>query len=84
MRPRLRAGVSIADTDYGAALLDEDSGQYWTLNPSGAVVLRSLLAGQTQAQAAQKVVAEYEVDVETASRDAQELEAGLRSAGLLE
>ena len=30
----LRPGVSTADTDYGTTLLDEDSGEYFTLNPT--------------------------------------------------
>ena len=37
MTLKLRDGVSAADTDYGIALLDEDSGQYWNLNPTGAL-----------------------------------------------
>ena len=40
MTLKLRDGVSAADTDYGIALLDEDSGQYWNLNPTGALALR--------------------------------------------
>ena len=41
MTLKLRDGVSAADTDYGIALLDEDSGQYWILNPTAALALRS-------------------------------------------
>jgi hypothetical protein len=33
MTLKLRDGVSTADTDYGIALLDEDSGDYWNLTP---------------------------------------------------
>ena len=44
---KLRPGVSTADTDYGTTLLDEDSGEYFTLNPTGALVLRTLLDGGT-------------------------------------
>ena len=47
----LRDGVATADTDYGITLLDEDSGQYWTLNPTAALALRTLLDGGTAAQA---------------------------------
>ena len=43
----LRPGVSTADTDYGTTLLDERSGEYFTLNPTGALVLRTLLGGGT-------------------------------------
>ena len=50
----LRAGVSTADTDYGTTLLDEGSGDYFTLNPSAALVLRTLLAGGTAAEAVRR------------------------------
>jgi hypothetical protein len=49
MMLQLRDGVSAADTDYGMALLDEDSGQYWNLNPTAALALRTLLDGGTTA-----------------------------------
>ncbi len=52
MTMTLRRGVSTADTDYGTTLLDEDSGEYFTLNPSGALVLRTLLGGGTADEAA--------------------------------
>ena len=55
MTLKLRNGVSTADTDYGTTLLDEDSGQYWNLNPTGALVLRTLLDGGTPAQAVQEL-----------------------------
>jgi len=84
MTLKLRDGVSAAETDYGTALLDEDSGQYWNLNPTGVLVLRTLLEGGTPAQAVQELAAQYAVDAETASRDVQDLVGGLHSAGLVE
>ena len=83
MTLNLRNGVSTADTDYGIALLDEDSGEYWNLNPTGALVLRTLLEGGTSTDAAQALVESYDVDADTASRDVQDLLGGLRSAGLV-
>jgi hypothetical protein len=83
MTLKLRRGVSAADTDYGIALLDEDSGQYWNLNPTGALVLRTLLGGGTPAQAVQALTEEYAVDADTASRDVDDLVGGLLSAGLV-
>jgi hypothetical protein len=80
---KLRDGVSAADTDYGIALLDEDSGEYWNLNPTGALVLRTLLAGGTSTDAAQTLVERYDVDVDSASRDVRDLLGGLHSAGLV-
>jgi hypothetical protein len=80
----LRAGVSAADTDYGTTLLDEASGEYFTLNPTGSLVLRTLLDGGTPAQAAQALAAEYSVDAATADQDVADLLAGFRSAGLVD
>ena len=83
MTLRLRDGVSSADTDYGIVLLDEDSGQYWNLNPTAALVLRTLLGGGTPAEVVRQVTERYSVDAETAGRDVRELVDGLRSAGLV-
>ena len=63
----LRPGVSTADTDYGTTLLDESSGEYFTLNPTAALVLKTLLGGGTREQAAQALTAEYAVDAATAA-----------------
>ena len=83
MTLELRDGVSAADTDYGIMLLDEDSGEYWNLNPTAAVVLRTLLDGGSPEQAVGELTGQYAVDAETASRDVQDLVVGLRSAGLV-
>ena len=83
MTLKLRDGVSTADTDYGIALLDEDSGEYWNLNPTGALALRTLLEGGTSADAVQALVERYDVDTDSASRDVQDLLGDLRSAGLV-
>ena len=83
MALKLRDGVSTADTDYGIALLDEDSGEYWNLNPTGALALRTLLEGGTSADAVQALVERYDVDTDSASRDVQDLLGDLRSAGLV-
>ncbi len=84
MTLKLRDGVSTADTDYGTALLDEDSGEYWNLNPTGALVLRTLLGGGTPVQAVQQLTEQYAVDADTASRDVQDLVGGLHAAGLVQ
>ncbi|GGV70595.1 lasso peptide biosynthesis PqqD family chaperone [Streptomyces longisporoflavus] len=79
---KLRDGVSRADTDYGTTLLDEDSGQYWNLNGTGALVLRTLLDGGTQELAVERLTGEYEVDADSARADVSELVEALDSAGL--
>ena len=83
MKWKLRDGVSAADADYGIALLDEDSAEYWNLNPTGALVLSTLLEGGTSADAAQALVERYDIDADSASRDVQDLLDGLYSAGLV-
>jgi hypothetical protein len=83
MTLKLRDGVSAAETDHGIALLDEDSGQYWNLNPTAAVVLRTLLDGESAEQAVRQLTEQYQVDAATAGQDVQELLDGLRSAGLV-
>ncbi|MDQ3904595.1 MAG: lasso peptide biosynthesis PqqD family chaperone [Actinomycetota bacterium] len=82
MTLKLRAGVFLVDTDYGIAILDENSGQYFDLNPSGALILRTLLDGGTYEQAAQQLSTEYVVDPATASQDVTALLEEFRSAGL--
>ena len=83
MTLKLRDGVSIADTDYGMALLDEDSGQYWNLNPTATLALRMLLDGGTTAKAVQELTEQYAVDADIAKRDVEDLVGELRSAGLV-
>jgi hypothetical protein len=79
----LRSGVSTADTDYGTTLLDEDSGEYFTLNPTATLVLKTLLNGGTLEQAAQALTEQYAVDARTAGQDVADLVGGLRSARLV-
>ena len=79
----LRPGVSTVDTDYGMTLLDEDSGEYFTLNPTATLVLKTLLSGHRPEQAAQALTEQYAVDAETADRDVADLIDGLRSAHLV-
>ncbi|MGH3835352.1 MAG: lasso peptide biosynthesis PqqD family chaperone [Pseudonocardiaceae bacterium] len=80
----LRPGVFDAETEYGIALLDGDSGEYYDLNPTGAFVLRTLLAGATAGQAAQALTKEYAVGLDDATQDVRELLAHLRTARLVE
>jgi hypothetical protein len=84
MTLKLRNGVSSADTDYGIVLLDEDSGEYWNLNPTAAVALRTLLHGGNRTQAAQELTEQFAVDADTANHDVEDLVDGLQSAGLVE
>ncbi|MDN3295285.1 lasso peptide biosynthesis PqqD family chaperone [Streptomyces ficellus] len=81
---KLRDGVFTAETEYGIALLDEDHDQYWTLNPSAAIVVRTLLDGKSPDEAVRALTEQYAVDADSAHRDVEELIGELRSAGLVE
>lgn len=83
MGVQIRADVSTAETEYGAVLLDERSGRYWQLNPTGAVIVRTLLAGGDPAQAVTALTGEFDVDDAQAARDVTALVTQLRSAGLV-
>ena len=81
---RLRNGVSMAETSDGIALLDENKGLYWNLNPSGARALRTMLDGGTAEDAAKDLINHYAIDFDRATADIHELIAELGSAGLVE
>lgn len=80
---RIRDGVSTADTEYGAVLLDEHTGEYWQLNPTGAEVVRLLMAGRTPAEAVQALTEQFDVDEPQARNDVEALLDSLRSADLV-
>jgi hypothetical protein len=79
----LADGVSLAETDGGAVLLDERSGRYWQLNASGARVLQRLLAGDTPAEAGAAAANGARVPAERAEGDVRTLLEKLRHAGLV-
>ncbi len=83
MALRIRDGVSTADTEYGTVLLDERTGDYWQLNPTGAEVVRQLMAGRTPAEAVQALTEQFEVDEPQARNDVEALLDSLRSADLV-
>ncbi|RSM78406.1 lasso peptide biosynthesis PqqD family chaperone [Amycolatopsis sp. WAC 01375] len=78
-----RPNVSIVDTDYGSVLLDERKGRYFQLNPSGRIVVRTLLEGGDSDEAAGALIEEYDVSRERAEQDVTALVEGLRAAGLV-
>ncbi|MFC5722764.1 lasso peptide biosynthesis PqqD family chaperone [Streptomyces gamaensis] len=80
----LKPGILLTETEYGMALLDQKSAEYWTLNPTAALVLRALLDGHGAERAAELLTARYEdVDPDTAAEDVRRVLDGLRSAGLV-
>lgn len=83
MTLQLRSDISTSDTDYGTVLLDERDGNYWQLNATGALVVRTLLDGGTQDEAVAALVDQFAVDDTQAEADVTALLDGLRSAGLV-
>lgn len=83
MSLRLRADVSLAETDDGMVLLDERSGRYWQLNSSGALALRRLLEGATLEDVVKALVSRYPVSRERAGSDVTALVESLRKARLV-
>lgn len=83
MKLQLRGGVLMAETEYGLALLDEKSGEYWTLNPSAAVVLETMLAGRDAHDAVHALTQRYDVSDSLAQQDVDRILTELRSAGLV-
>jgi Coenzyme PQQ synthesis protein D (PqqD) len=84
MSLRFHVGVAATDTEYGTVLLDGSNGDHWRLNPTGALVVRRLLAGDTPEQAATALAEEFEVSRERALTDVNALVEQLRSARLVQ
>ncbi|WP_030807826.1 lasso peptide biosynthesis PqqD family chaperone [Streptomyces sp. NRRL S-337] len=82
MALRFNADVSTAETDYGTVLLDERSGDYWELNPTGTLVIRSLLDGGEEGDAVDALVARFDIDRAQAAQDVAALVQELRASGL--
>ncbi|MDC0771507.1 lasso peptide biosynthesis PqqD family chaperone [Streptomyces sp. HD] len=74
--------ISTAETDYGTVLLDERAGEYWELNPTATLVVRTLLDGGEESEAAAALVREFDIDQGQALQDVEALVRQLRSSGL--
>jgi hypothetical protein len=81
---KLSRYIAFNVTDVGGLLLDGKTGKYWELNPSGALTLSLLLAGQPVEEICRRICAEYDVDAAESNRDVRELERHLSEAGLVE
>ncbi|MFE6282648.1 lasso peptide biosynthesis PqqD family chaperone [Streptomyces sp. NPDC057877] len=82
MALRFGPDVSTAETDYGTVLLDQRSGDYWELNPTGTLVVRMLLEGGDEAAAVDALVEQFDIDRARAEQDVTALVQGLRESGL--
>ncbi len=80
---RLRPDIATTGTDDGLVLLDERTGRYWQLNPTGADVLAALLEGRHPDDIAGGLAARYRIDIHQAHRDVTALTDHLHTANLV-
>ncbi|MDG9702090.1 lasso peptide biosynthesis PqqD family chaperone [Streptomyces sp. DH37] len=80
---KLRRGVAITATEYGAVLLDERSGTYWQLNECGAVVVNALAEGRGRRAAVERLLEEFDVERAEAEADVEELTRRLVEAEIV-
>ncbi|MFF7074461.1 lasso peptide biosynthesis PqqD family chaperone [Streptomyces pseudovenezuelae] len=82
MALKFAAYVSTAETDYGTVLLDERAGEYWELNPTGSLVVDTLMRGGDEAAAVAALADEFDIDLARAKQDVETLVKELRASGL--
>jgi hypothetical protein len=75
--------VTVAETDYGAVLLDQKTGRYWQLNPTAALIIDTLLAGGSDDAAARAVASRFDVDEQRVREDIAELLERMTAAGVV-
>jgi hypothetical protein len=82
---KLREGVSWTHTEYGGVLLDRVSGEFWQLNPTGAMVLSEVLAGRDLDATVLALADAFAVDAgsDTVSEDATAIIEQLAGADLV-
>lgn len=80
---RLRDGVVCQVIDGEMLLLDARGGQYYDLNPTGTLMLQSLLGGASRAQTLTSVLQRCDVTSARAQADLDALIQALSAAGLI-
>lgn len=80
----LREGLLLQKVVDEMVILEPNSGDYFTLNSVGALMLEHMQAGNTSEQVAQKISDEYAVSAEQVLQDLAELLVNLEQAGLAE
>jgi hypothetical protein len=83
MSPTLAPHVVLTETEHGAVLLDERSGGYWQLNPTGAAVVRHLDAGGTLAEVVADLRTRHADHADAIGADLDGFVRTLRSRGLI-
>ena len=84
MSYRLGSHVSVIDTDGGTVLLNQRTGRYWQLNPTGAAVLQALRDGSGIDDAVRRLVAVYPAAADRVAGDVAALTESLLAAGVIE
>ncbi|AJT69234.1 lasso peptide biosynthesis PqqD family chaperone [Streptomyces chattanoogensis] len=79
---RFAPDITTAETEYGTVLLDQRNGDYWELNPTGTLVIRTLLEGGEQSDAVDAVIAAFDIDRSQAAQDVTALIDLLQTSGL--
>lgn len=79
----LNPAIAFQRVGDDAILLHIESGEYYGLNDTGALMLEELTAHGDLEQAVARVCATYDVSAEVARADAEQLLAALLRAGLL-
>ncbi|MFK4066824.1 lasso peptide biosynthesis PqqD family chaperone [Streptomyces sp. NPDC029674] len=82
MALRFGPDVSTTETDYGTVLLDQRSGNYWELNPTGTLVVKTLLDGGDETAAVDALVTQFDIGRARAEQDVTVLVRELRESGL--
>jgi hypothetical protein len=78
----LKDGLLIQKVVDEMVILEPQSGDYFTLNSIGALMLEQLQAGVSAEQVAQAISDEYDVSVEQVAQDLIDLLTHLEQAGL--
>jgi hypothetical protein len=79
----LRHGVSWAATEYGGVLLDAASGDYWTINHTGAAVIASIVAKGDVDSALARLAEDFTADRDILAEDISALLTDLEAAQLV-
>jgi hypothetical protein len=82
---RLRPGsVEWREVEGEVIAVDVRTSEYLAINPTGAVLWRTLQGGATRSGLAERLVATFDVEPDAAARDVGEFLAVLEARGLLE
>jgi|TARA_R110002153_G_scaffold105931_1_gene244929 hypothetical protein len=78
----LKDGLLIQKVVDEMVILEPQTGDYFTLNSIGALMLEQLQAGSSSEQVAQIISDEYDVSAQQVAQDLAELLGNLEQAGL--